>query len=103
MAAEKLNVGAYEERVHRLVDLVQPLFVAGLYFMAVISWVYGLIFGIVTMAQCKLEANKRVGKICIILAIVNFALILCFVVAYMVIIFAVLGWAASMTSSASGG
>jgi hypothetical protein len=99
MTEGKLTISTYEERVRRLVDLMQPLFVAGLYFSSVISGIYGLVFGIVALVQCKLEANKRVGKVCIILAIVNFALITCFVIAYMVLIFAIIGWAASLTSS----
>lgn len=102
MVEEKLTASAYEERVHRLLDLVEPLAVAGLYFLSVISWIYGLVFGIVALAQCKLEANKRVGKICVILAIVNFALIGCLIVAYaVVVIFAVSG--AYLWDSGGGG
>ena len=102
MVEEKLTASAYEERMHRLLDLVEPLAVAGLYFLSVISWIYGLVFGIVALAQCKLEANKRVGKICVILAIVNFALIGCLVVAYaVVVIFAVSG--AYLWDSGGGG
>ena len=95
MVEEKLTASAYEERMHRLA-------VAGLYFLSVISWIYGLVFGIVALAQCKLEANKRVGKICVILAIVNFALIGCLIVAYaLVVIFAVSG--AYLWDSGGGG
>jgi hypothetical protein len=102
MAEEKLTTVAYEERVHRLLDLAEPLAVAGLYFLSVISWIYGLVFGIVAMAQCKLDANKRVGKICVILAIVNFVLIGCLVAAYvLIIIFAVSG--AYFMESGGGG
>lgn len=102
MVEEKLTASAYEERMHRLLDLVEPLAVAGLYFLSVISWIYGLVFGIVALAQCKLEANKRVGKICVILAIVNFALIGCLIVAYaLVVIFAVSG--AYLWDSGGGG
>ncbi len=102
MVEEKLTASAYEERMHRLLDLVEPLAVAGLYFLSVISWIYGLVFGIVALAQCKLEANKRVGKICVILAIVNFALIGCLIVAYaVVVIFAVSG--AYLWDSGGGG
>lgn len=102
MAEEKVTLVAYEERMHRLLDLAEPLAVAGLYFLSVISWIYGLVFGIVTLAQCKLEANKRVGKICVILAIVNFALIGCLILAYaLVVIFAVSG--AYLWDSGGGG
>ena len=102
MADEKLTAVAYEERMHRLLDLGEPLAVAGLYLLSVFSWIYGLVFGIVAMAQCKLAANKRVGKICIILAIVNFALIGCLVAAYVfIIIFAASG--AYFMESGGGG
>ena len=56
------------------------------------------------MAQCKLDANKRVGKICIILAVVNFVLITCLVVAYVIIIiFAAGTWAYLVSPSAAAG
>jgi hypothetical protein len=103
MVEEKLTASAYGERVHRLLDLVEPLAVAGLYFLSVISWIYGLVFGIVALAQCKLEANKRVGKICIILAIINFVLIGCLVAAYILIIMFAVGSYAFLGSSSGGG
>ncbi len=102
MAEEKLTAASYEERMHRLLDLGEPLAVAGLYFLSVISWIYGLVFGIVTMAQCKLDANKRVGKICIILAIVNFVLIGCLVAAYVLIIIIAASGAYFMESGGGG-
>lgn len=103
MVEEKLTASAYEERVHRLLDLVEPLAVAGLYFLSVISWIYGLVFGIVALAQCKLEANKRVGKICLILAAVNIALIALLVVVYVVVVIIVVGGLAWFASSGGGG
>jgi uncharacterized membrane protein len=103
MAEEKLTAASYEERTHRLLDLVEPLAVAGLYFLSVISWIYGLVFGVVATAQCKLEANKRVGKICIILAIVNFVLVGCLVAAYILIIIFAVGSYAFLASPSGGG
>lgn len=102
MADELTNAVEWEERTRRVMDLGEPLFLAGLYFMSVISWIYGFIFGIVATAQCKLEANRRVGKICIILAVVNFVLIGCLVAAYIII--AVLGASyIYLTASPAGG
>lgn len=103
MVEEKLTASAYEERMHRLLDLVEPLAVAGLYFLSVISWIYGLVFGIVALAQCKLEANKRVGKICLILAVVNMALIALLVVVYVVLIALAVFGVAWFASSGGGG
>ncbi|MGD8717926.1 MAG: hypothetical protein PVH29_03790 [Candidatus Zixiibacteriota bacterium] len=93
----------WDERTHRLLDLLEPLSIACLYFMSVISWIYGLVFGIVASTQCKLEANKRVGKICIILALVNFALIALVVVLYVVlIVFMIFGLAWSASPGGTG-
>jgi hypothetical protein len=103
MNEDKNTAAAYEERMHRLLDLGGPLLVAGLYFASVISWIYGLVFGIVATTQCKLDANKRVGKICLILAAVNFVLIGCLVAAYILMIIFALGLYASAASPAGGG
>jgi len=103
MVDNPTNVAEWEERTRRLLDLLEPLSVAGLYFLAIFSWIYGLVFGIVTLSQCKLEANKRVGKICVILAVVNFALIGCLVVGYVLLIVFALGSYAFFAPSAAGG
>jgi len=104
MADELTNAGEWEERERRLLDLGEPAFLTVLYFYAVLSWIWGLVFGTVALAQCKLEANKRVGKICIILAIVNFVLIGCLVAACVVIIiFAAGAWAYLASPSGAGG
>jgi hypothetical protein len=93
----------WDERTRRLLDLLEPLAVAGLYFTSFASWIYGIIFGVVVMAQCKLEANKKVGKICLILAIVNIALIaLCVVIYVVVVLFAVAGFAWFAQSGGGG-
>ncbi len=94
----------FEERSRRLLDLLEPVALTFLYFYSVLSFIWGLVFGIVAMAQCKLDANKRVGKVCIILAVVNFVLITCLVVAYVIIIiFAAGTWAYLVSPSAAGG
>lgn len=103
MADELTNAGEWEERTRRVMDLGEPLFLAGLYFMSVISWIYGLIFGIVATAQCKLEANRRVGKICIVLAAVNFLLVGCLVAAYVLVIIFAVGSYAFLASPAGSG
>ncbi len=94
----------FEERSRRLLDLLEPVALTFLYFYSVLSFIWGLVFGIVATAQCKLDANKRVGKVCIILAVVNFVLITCLVVAYVIIIiFAAGTWAYLVSPSAAGG
>ncbi len=93
----------WRERENRLVDLLEPAVLTALYFYALVSGVWGLVAGIVAVARCKLEANRRVGKICIILAVVNFALVACLVVAYILIIIFAFGYVAWATAPAGGG
>jgi len=103
MADELTNAGEWEERERRLLDLGEPAFLAVLYSYAVLSWIWGLVFGLVATAQCKLEANKRVGKICIILAVANFVLIGCLVAVYVILIFLALGSYATLASPSGSG
>jgi hypothetical protein len=103
MAAEPTNGAEWEERERRLLDLGEPTLLTLLYVYAVLSWIWGLVLGIVTLAQCKLEANKRVGKICLILAVVNFVLIGCLVAAYILFIFLALGAYALLASPSGSG
>jgi hypothetical protein len=85
---EMLNVD-WDEKKRRLVDLLEPLFIAYLYIMAVLSPVLGLILGIVALKKCQLEKNKRVGKIVLIISIVGLGLWTLCIVAYVIIIVAV--------------
>lgn len=103
MADELTNAADWEERERRLLDLGEPALLTGLYAYSVLSWIWGLVFGLVATAQCKLEANKRVGKICIILAVVNFVLIGCLVAAYILLIFFALGSYALLASPSGSG
>ncbi len=96
-------VANWEERSRRLLDLLEPMALTVLYVYSVLSWIWGLVFGVVVTAQCKLDANKRVGKICIILAVVNFALIGCLVAAYIFLIIIAVGLYAFLGSSSGGG
>jgi len=94
----------WEERENRLVDLLQPVFLATLYFASVVSATYGIVLGLVAVIQCKLPANKKVGTICLVLGAVNMVLVAALVVVYvaliMIIIFAAAGAAGA---GAAGG
>lgn len=103
MANEITNAAEWEERRRRLLDLGEPALRAVLYFYSVLSWTWGLVLGAVATAQCKVEANRRVGKICLILAAVNFILVGCLVAAYILLIIFALGWATYLASGPSGG
>jgi ABC-type dipeptide/oligopeptide/nickel transport system permease component len=86
---EELLKVDWDEKKRRLVDLLEPLFIAYLYILAVLSPVLGLILGIVALKKCQLEKNKRVGKICVIISIVGLGLWTLCIVAYVIIIVAV--------------
>jgi hypothetical protein len=77
----------WDERKRRLVDLLEPLLVAYLYVLAVLQPILGLILGIVVIKQCRLEANKRVGKICVIISAIVLGLCVLIVLAVFMIAF----------------
>ncbi|MGD8717927.1 MAG: hypothetical protein PVH29_03795 [Candidatus Zixiibacteriota bacterium] len=81
----------WDEKKKRLVDLFEPLFVAYLYIMAVFSPIMGLILGIVAMTKCRMDKNKRVGKICVIVSIVMLGVWSLCLVAYILVIVAATG------------
>jgi hypothetical protein len=84
----------WDEKKKRLVDLLEPLLVAYLYVTAVLSPILGLVLGIVAIKVCRLEKNKKVGKIMTIISICALGLWSLCIVAYIVIVVA---------SMASGG
>jgi hypothetical protein len=86
---EEITNVDWDEKKRRLVDLLEPLFIAYLYIVAVFSPVLGLILGIVALKKCELEKNRRVGKICVIISIVGLGLWTLCIVAYVIIIVAV--------------
>jgi ABC-type dipeptide/oligopeptide/nickel transport system permease component len=81
---ELANVN-WDEKKQRLVDLLEPIAVAYLYVIAVMSPILGLILGIVMLKQCVLEKNKRVGKICVIISIVMFGVFVLCIVLYILL------------------
>lgn len=93
----------WEERGRRLLDLLEPVALTLIYFYSVLSFIWGFVLGLVATTQCKLEANKRVGRICIILAVINFVLIGCLVAAYVLMIIFAAGLWASRASPSGGG
>ncbi len=86
---EELLKVDWDEKKRRVVDLLEPLFIAYLYILAVLVPCMGLILGIVALKKCQLEKNKRVGKICVIISIVGLGLWTLCIVAYVIIIVAV--------------
>ncbi len=81
---EQLNVD-WDEKKRRLVDLLEPLFVAYLYLFAVLQPVLGLILGIVALKKCRLEANKRVGRICVVISLIVLGLCVLFIAGALII------------------
>jgi uncharacterized membrane protein YphA (DoxX/SURF4 family) len=80
-----------DERERRLLDLLGPLVRAYLYFAAAVSSVWGFVFGGVALARCAEPENKKLGKVCLILAVVNTVVVgLCVAIYVAVTVFAVL-------------
>ena len=83
--------GGADDRERRLLDLAAPLVRAYLYFAAAVSSVWGFVFGGVVLARCAEPDNKKLGKVCLILAVVNTVVVaLCVAVYVAVTVFAVL-------------
>ncbi len=87
MAEENVTTAEWEERGRRVLDLLEPSALTYLYFTSVLSWIWGLVFGLVATTQCKLEANKRVGKICVIISAIVLGLCILIVLAVFMIAF----------------
>jgi len=85
MSEELANVN-WDEKKKRLVDLLEPLAVAYMYVLAILSPILGLILGIVALKKCELESNKKLGKTALIISIVMLGVwSLCFA-AYIILI-----------------
>jgi ABC-type dipeptide/oligopeptide/nickel transport system permease component len=97
---DELTTPQYDEKKKRLVDLLEPLAVAYMYVLAVLSPVLGLILGIVAIKKCELEKNKRLAKIVIIVSIVMLGVWSLCVAAYVVFVVAMM---AKTGGAASGG
>jgi uncharacterized membrane protein YphA (DoxX/SURF4 family) len=83
--------GGEDERERRLLDLLGPLVRAYLYFASAVSSVWGFVFGVVALARCAEPENKKLGKVCLILAVVNTVVVgLCVAIYVAVTVFAVL-------------
>jgi hypothetical protein len=97
------NAGDWLAREQRLLDLLEPVALASLYVYSLVSSIMGLVFGVVATVQCKLPANKKVGRVCIILALVNILLVTLCVVAYVVILVIAFAGLAAAAKPAVGG
>lgn len=93
-----------EARQRRLLDLGESMVKGYLYFASALSYILGLVFGIVFLARCKYQENRKLGTVCIILAVVNIVFIGLCVAAYIVVIAAaIFGLAASTTGAGAAG
>jgi hypothetical protein len=67
-----------EEKMNRLVDILEPVLVAYLYIISVLSPLIALILGIVLMTRAELEKNRRLGKNMVTISIIFLCLwVLC--------------------------
>ncbi len=60
----------WEEKKNRVIDILEPVLVAYLYIISVISPIVALILGIVLMTRAGLEKNRRLGKNMVIISII---------------------------------
>ncbi|UCE26984.1 MAG: hypothetical protein JSW52_11655 [Candidatus Coatesbacteria bacterium] len=80
---------SWEEKKDRVIDILEPVLVAYLYIISVVSPLIGLILGIVLMTRAELEKNRRLGKNMMTISIIFLCLgVLCCVayIAFYVII-----------------
>lgn len=94
----------FEARARRLLDLGESMVKGYLYFASALSYILGLIFGIVFLARCKYQENRKLGTVCIILAVANIVVMGLCVAAYVIVIAAaIFGLAASTAGAGAAG
>ena len=69
-------VSPYEQRKKSLVDILYLLLLTWLYLLSLVYPLVGIVLGIVLLTWATTEDVKRVGKVCLILGIVNVVLVL---------------------------
>ena len=67
---------SHERRRRSLVDLMYLLVSAWLYVISLVYPLIGIVFGIVFLTWATTDDVRRVGRVCLILGIVNVALVL---------------------------
>ena len=86
---ENMNNGSnvnWDEKENRLIDILEPVVVAYLYVIAVISPIIGLILGIVLMKKAVLEKNRRLGKNCVTISVILLAVWMLCCIGYIALI-----------------
>lgn len=71
---EKVILNGQEKRAQALVDILYLFGVTWLYVACLIYPLYGIIFGVIITAGSISDKAKRIGKICLILGIINIVL-----------------------------
>jgi len=84
-----------EEKKDRLIDILEPVLVAYLYIISVLSPLIALILGIVLMTRAELEKNRRLGKNMVTISIIFLCLGVLCCIAYIAL--AVIGSLAGTT------
>jgi hypothetical protein len=78
----------WEDKKTRLVDILEPVLVAYLYIISVVSPIVALILGIVLMTRAELEKNRRLGRNMVTISIIFLVLgVLCCIVYMALIVF----------------
>ena len=71
-----VTVDSHELRKRSLVDLTYLLVSAWLYVLSLVYPLVGIVFGVVFMTWATTDDVRRMGRVCLILGIVNVALVL---------------------------
>jgi len=72
-------------RIHSLIDILYVMNVTWLYIFSLIYPLFGIIFGIILSSGSISDAGKKIGRICLVLGIINIILSILIVVAFIFI------------------
>ncbi|MEO0116986.1 MAG: hypothetical protein ABIK97_05535 [candidate division WOR-3 bacterium] len=72
------------ERINAFIDVIYLYSVTIFYIMSLIYPLFGIIFGLILQNAGKTPSAKRIGKICLILGIINIVICLIFLIAMLV-------------------
>ncbi len=73
-----------KERLNAFIDILYLYAVTGFYLLSLIYPFFGIIFGLVFQNAGKTNQAKRIGKVCLILGIINIAICLIFLIVMLV-------------------
>jgi len=76
----------WEEKKNRVIDILEPVLVAYMYIISVVSPIVALVLGIVLMKRAVLEKNRRLGKNMVTISIIFLCVGLLCCIAYIALL-----------------